>query len=1590
MTVSTALRLFLCLLALISVVGVQSASASIPGSIQTTLADGTTVNANIMPSKQAAYLNGGPQNESSAGLPTGTYYFQVTDPSGTVLLSTDDVTCRQVVVVPGTSGKGVIHGNPGGTAPASCTEPAGSLTPGAFHNNGGTDAANGGSIPIQLCAPTGCPAGSSDYLDTPNGGGEYKVWLISVADYNACGAAPSKKNNFCFENGNTKTDNFKVRATANVQAALVEVCKFDDTNANGVQDNGEPFIPHWPITATGVDPSSGNPTADGTTVSTQTGDNGCVAFTYTGGVANHTITLTEGLPSGWTATAPASGDCTAALTGAVVNPADTCSVSYSGGIPTITITVNQGDLINAPNFGNNNCGGPCTNPTLVVTKSANPSLTRTFTWGISKSVDQTKINTSGSATFNYTVSVTHDAGTDSNWQVTGVIRVGNPGTSDISGITVADTVDDGGSCTVDTTGFSGTVAAGTHFDLPYTCAYGSLPPAGTNTATASFDSSQFSGTAPIDFTTAAINAVDDCVDVTDTLGGNLGTVCSSDTSPKTFTYSKTFTDPAGTCTSHDNTATFTSTTSPTTGNSNTVTVTDCVGADLTVTKTATPTFNSNISKSPNQTEFDTSSGSNVTITYTVTVTESGWQVAGNITVNNPNDWEDITANLSDAITGASCTVNGGTTSVLVNRSSSVQVPYTCTFSSAPSSASGTNTATASWTGASTPDTSANGSANYTFGTLTVTDAFNGGGAATLGTITTPAASSTFTDPHTVTAPTATCTTFNNTAAITETSQNASASVKVCGASDLNVSKTATPAFNSNITKTADKAEYDAPSGSSVPISYTVTVTESGWKVTGTITVTNPNDWEDITTTNLTDALTDGTATCTITGGATQTVPKSSFISPTYSCTFSGTPGSSSGTNTATASWDATATHTADGTASGTASYTFGKLTVTDSFNSGASVTLGTISTPTATTTFPVPETVTAPTASCGTFPNVATISETSQSANASTQVCGASDLTVSKTATPAYNSNITKTADKAEYDAPSGSSVPISYTVTVTESGWNVSGNITVNNPNSWEAITASVADSLPTANCSVSPTTSQSVPASGSATWTYKCTFNSAPSATGTNSATANWNSTTAHTADGSASGSAGYTFAALTVTDAFNNGGSVTLGTITNPAATSTFSVPETVTAPTGICATFPNTATAGSNSATANAKVCGASPLTVIKDANPSFNSNITKTASPASPSEKAGSTTFTYTITVTENTWKVTGNVSVTNPNTWESIALTGVTDTLTGATCSVSPATIPASSTVNLPYSCSFSLAPAATGTNYVTITWNAATAFTSVGSASANKSYAFAPLTVTDTFGSGSPATLGTISVPAASTKFTDTKTLSPVGGTCQSVSNTATISPLGQIAPGSTTSAGVTVTACNTATGALTMGFWKNKNGQAIISGGASTSGVCKSGTWLRQFAPFQDLSATATCSQVATYVSNVLSSASAGGAAMNAMLKGQMLATALDVYFSDPTLGGNQIGAPTPLGGVKIDLTHVCQMIDSSGGTGTCSGNFENAGPAFGGATSDLVSVLLTFAASQSNSGGSTWYGQNKTIQGLAKDTFDEINNQVATIAP
>src|ERR1035441_1652849 len=78
------------------------ADAAVTGALFTTVVDGSIVNANVQyPSKCDVYLNGGPGRNApagAAGLPGGDYYFQVTDPNGGTLLSTDVVSNRRLHV----------------------------------------------------------------------------------------------------------------------------------------------------------------------------------------------------------------------------------------------------------------------------------------------------------------------------------------------------------------------------------------------------------------------------------------------------------------------------------------------------------------------------------------------------------------------------------------------------------------------------------------------------------------------------------------------------------------------------------------------------------------------------------------------------------------------------------------------------------------------------------------------------------------------------------------------------------------------------------------------------------------------------------------------------------------------------------------------------------------------------------------------------------------------------------------------------------------------------------------------------------------------------------------------------------------------------------------------------------------------------------------------------------------------------------------------------------------------------------------------------------------------------------------------------
>jgi hypothetical protein len=224
----------------------------------------------------------------------------------------------------------------------------------------------------------------------------------------------------------------------------------------------------------------------------------------------------------------------------------------------------------------------------TITKDAAGAYNTTWTWGIDKSVDKTYVEqVGGNVTFNYTVSVTHNSGNNSVVTVTGQIQVFNPNVDgngdtvplDITSVT--DALSDGTPCTVTGGGAQTLTLAET--DFAYSCSLGAVPSVSIdNVATVTWPTQTINGTeltgnsdtftvTGIDFTQTKI---DDCVNVTDTYAGTLGTVCQGDPSPTTFKYSRSVPAPTlGTCVSPNNTATFTTDDTGTTGSdSQTVTV----------------------------------------------------------------------------------------------------------------------------------------------------------------------------------------------------------------------------------------------------------------------------------------------------------------------------------------------------------------------------------------------------------------------------------------------------------------------------------------------------------------------------------------------------------------------------------------------------------------------------------------------------------------------------------------------------------------------------------------------------------------------------------------------------------------------------------------------------------------------------------------------------------------------------------------------------------------------------------------------------------------------------------------------------------
>lgn len=244
----------------------QTQAAPLSGAIFTTTPDGAIVNENVRYDRKIeVYLDGGPgpnAPQTAAGLPDGDYVFQVTDPSGKVLLSEDPAKCRVLRV----SG-GVIVALRDKTASGFVDHTATD----ACHFNDGPEGAAGthGRHDTNTDNDHGPPAivvQLMPFFDTPNPGGVYKAWVIPVGRYVANGgnleAAPTPQ---CIRNGRpanncngnatkigyqrdpgfgpprdqVKTDNFKVKEFFPPE---IKVRKFHDVDGDGIWDPDEPEI----------------------------------------------------------------------------------------------------------------------------------------------------------------------------------------------------------------------------------------------------------------------------------------------------------------------------------------------------------------------------------------------------------------------------------------------------------------------------------------------------------------------------------------------------------------------------------------------------------------------------------------------------------------------------------------------------------------------------------------------------------------------------------------------------------------------------------------------------------------------------------------------------------------------------------------------------------------------------------------------------------------------------------------------------------------------------------------------------------------------------------------------------------------------------------------------------------------------------------------------------------------------------------------------------------------------------------------------------------------------------------------------------
>ncbi len=251
----------------------EELAATVPifGSIATVASGSPAAPQQIFGRRQDVFLAGGPISTPcrfAEYLPDGKYYFQVTDPSGKQLLSTDTVSERAVTVK-----AGVIASYDGAT-----------------HSADGKTAC--GSLAVNLMP----------FADAGSQKAAYVVWVTPAADFDGsvtavdsiCGAG-------CFHGFHPELSRafaFRVEDKKSCEPTFcVSGVKFLDANGNGTRDSGEAGLP-------GVEIRVAN--EDGVVLSGLSGPDG--SFRICGLTDSGAFKVSEKTPSGYTQTGPVDRD----------------------------------------------------------------------------------------------------------------------------------------------------------------------------------------------------------------------------------------------------------------------------------------------------------------------------------------------------------------------------------------------------------------------------------------------------------------------------------------------------------------------------------------------------------------------------------------------------------------------------------------------------------------------------------------------------------------------------------------------------------------------------------------------------------------------------------------------------------------------------------------------------------------------------------------------------------------------------------------------------------------------------------------------------------------------------------------------------------------------------------------------------------------------------------------------------------------------------------------------------------------------------------------------------------------------------------